>query len=189
MTEAGAKQKATMGQVKALIRRKLRRIPPHEENFLNIYPMMDMMTILLVFLIMQFATESAKFVQSEELQIPYSASLDPVQEAVTIQISATNILVNGQHVVDLRNGQVDPADKQGGSTSFLISRLHTKMQEHRDRLKAIERIDPRNRPFRGDVQIIADYRTPFRTLSEVMYTLGQAEFNVMRFVVLKRPES
>ena len=44
-------QKASMGQVKALIRRKLRRVPPHEEQSLNIYPMMDVMTIILVFLL------------------------------------------------------------------------------------------------------------------------------------------
>ena len=47
-----AEARATVGQ-RAVIRRLLRH-PPHEENF-NIYPMMDMMTILLVFMIMQFA--------------------------------------------------------------------------------------------------------------------------------------
>jgi biopolymer transport protein ExbD len=35
------------------------------------------------------------------------------------------------------------------------------------------------------VQIIADRRTPFRTLSEVIYTLGQAEFAELHFVVLQ----
>ena len=39
----------------------------------------------------------------------------------------------------------------------------------------------------GAVQIIADRRTPFRTLSEVVYTLGQAEFAELHFVVLQGP--
>ena len=37
------------------------------------------------------------------------------------------------------------------------------------------------RPFRGEVRIIADKRTPFRTLGEVIYSLGQAEFGALRF--------
>jgi biopolymer transport protein ExbD len=36
------------------------------------------------------------------------------------------------------------------------------------------------------VQIIADKRTPYRTLSEVIYTLGQTEFKNLRFVVNKK---
>ena len=64
------------------------------------------------------------------------------------------------------------------------SPLHSIMTQHRDRLKTIARMNP-NRPFTGTVTIIADKRTPFRTLSEVIYTLGQAEFSRIRFVVLQ----
>lgn len=178
-------QKATMGQVKALIRRKLRKHDPPEENFLNIYPMMDMMTILLVFMIMQFASSSAAIVQSSELQIPFSTSTVELEEAIPIQISRTEIVVDGDQVLNLRNGQVDSSQKQGGGTGFLITPLLTEMQQHRDRLKLIAQRNP-SRPFRGQVQIVADKRTPFRTLAEVVYTLGQAEFKSMRFVAIKQ---
>ena len=56
--EHGEEKEATMAQVKSLVRRKLRKVPAHEEQSLNIYPMMDMMTILLVFLIQSFAQSS-----------------------------------------------------------------------------------------------------------------------------------
>lgn len=182
---ANGQQKATMGQVKAVIRRKLRKLDEPEENFLNIYPMMDMMTILLVFMIMQFASSSASIVQSSELQIPFSTSQVELEEAVPIQISRTEIVVDGDHVLSLRNGQVDPSQKQGGGTGFLITPLLNEMKQHRDRLKLIAQRNP-SRPFRGQVQIIADKRTPFRTLAEVIYTLGQAEFKSLRFVVIKQ---
>ena len=45
-----------MGDCKRVIRRKLSRREEPQEVGLNIYPMMDMMTILLVFLIMSFAS-------------------------------------------------------------------------------------------------------------------------------------
>ena len=45
-----------------------------------------------------------------------------------------------------------------------------------------------NQPFVGNVQVIADKRTPYRTLSEVIYTLGQTEFKNLRFVVNKKTQ-
>jgi biopolymer transport protein ExbD len=180
----GEEKEATMAQVKSIVRRKLRKVPPHEEQSLNIYPMMDMMTILLVFLIMQFAQASASVVQSEDMQMPYSTSRHEVEEAMPIQISRSDIVVDGHRVLGLRNGIVDPSQKQGGANGFLITPLLTVMQQHRDRLKLIAQHVP-SRPFTGTVQIIADTRTPFRTLSEVIYTMGQAEFSHIHFVVLE----
>jgi biopolymer transport protein ExbD len=186
MSAEGTEEKeATMSQVKALVRRKLKKHPEHEEQSLNIYPMMDMMTILLVFLIMQFAQASASVVQSDEMQMPYSTSRQEVEEALPIQISRTEIVVDSHRVLGLRNGTVDPSQKQGGANGFLITPLLTVMQQHRDRLKLIASHVP-SRPFTGTVQIIADTRTPFRTLSEVIYTLGQAEFSHIHFVVLQQ---
>ncbi|MCC6877121.1 MAG: biopolymer transporter ExbD [Sandaracinaceae bacterium] len=176
--------KATMGQVKALIRRRLRKHPEHEEHSLNIYPLMDVMTILLVFMIMQFAQESANIVQDDSLQIPYSTATTTPLQALPIQISRTEIVVDGRRVLTLRNGQVDPSQKQGGGAGFLITPLHSVLTQHRDRLRQIAAHNP-SRPFTGEVQIIADKRTSFRTLSEVIYTLGQSEFSNLHFVVLQ----
>ncbi len=176
---------ATTSQVKRIIRRKLAKQTPHEEMGLNIYPMMDMMPILLVFLIQSFAQSSAaNVVQSDELQIPRSTAKVDVEPALSITISASEIVVEGKQALSLRNGQVDPSQKQGGSNGFLVTPLLNVLQKHRDRLKLISQSQA-NRPFRGEVQIIADRRTPYRTLVEVLYTMGQSEFKAMRFVVLK----
>ena len=176
---------ATPSQIKRLIRKRIAKHPVHEEMGLNIYPMMDMMTILLVFLIQSFAQSSAaKVVQSEELQLPQSVAKTEVVPALSITISASEISVEGKQSLTLRNGQVDPSQKQGGSNGFLVTPLLNVLQQHRDRLKLIAQSQP-GQPFKGEVQIIADKRTPYRTLVEVLYTMGQSEFKAMRFVVLK----
>ncbi len=176
---------ATMAQCKAVIRRKLGKHEEEMELGLNIYPMMDMMTILLVFLIMQFANASADITQSEELQIPYSTAQEELQQAVPIQVSRNQIVVDGKDVLNLRAGQVDASQKQGGSTGFLVTPLLRVMEKHRDRLKKIAERVP-TKPFTGEVQVVADARTPFRTLTELIYTVGQAEFKTIRFIVLKK---
>ena len=182
--EHSEERTASLADCKRIIRRQLRKREEHEESGLNIYPMMDMMTILLVFLIMQFASSAAEVVQSDDLQIPMSTSQVDAAQALSVVISASEIVVEGKRVLALRNGQVDPSLKQGGGTGWLITPLLANVKLHRDRLKMIASRNPQ-RPFRGDVRIIADKRTPFRTLGEVIYSLGQSEFGALRFVVLK----
>ena len=74
MSQDGDEEVASMGYVKRIIRKRIRRQPQHEATELNIYPLMDVMTILLVFMIMQFAQESAAIVQGPTLQIPWSTA-------------------------------------------------------------------------------------------------------------------
>jgi len=182
--ENSEKRPATLADCKRIIRRKLRKREEHEEVGLNIYPMMDMMTILLVFLIMQFASSAAEVVQTDELQLPTSTSQVEAAQALGIVISNNEVVVEGQSVLALRNGAVDPSLKQGGGTGWLITPLFNNLKQHRDRLKLIASHNTQ-RPFHGEVRLIADKRTPFRTLGEIIYTLGQSEFGALRFIVLK----
>jgi biopolymer transport protein ExbD len=175
---------ASLSDCKRIIRRKLRNREEQEEIGLNISPMRDMMTILLVFLIMQFASSAAEIVQTEELQLPTSTSEVEAAQALSIVISGSEVVMEGKHILGLRNGKVDPSLKQGGGTGWLITPLLNAAKQHRDRLKMIASHNAQ-RPFRGEVRIIADKRTPFRTLGEVIYSLGQAEFGALRFVVLQ----
>ena len=179
-----APEMARTSDVKRIIRKRLRRMPEHQHQELNIYAMMDMMTILLVFLIQQFATTAANITQSAELQIPTSTSERPAEPAVLVTISQNDILVDGTRALSLRNGLIDPSQKNGGANAFLINPLLEPMVTTKDRLKLIASRNPQ-RPFTGEVQIIADRRTPYRTLIEVVYTCGQAEFKNVRFVIIQ----
>ena len=177
---------ASMSYVNRVVRAKLRRRAEPEHFGLNIYPMMDMLTILLVYMMAIFASSSAAAVQeSSELRIPYSTSQVELSDAIAVQISRGGVVVDGKSVLELRSGIVDPSLKQGGSSGFLITPLYKRLSEIRDRKKRTAQRFA-NQPFVGDVQIIADKRTPYRTLSEVIYTLGQTEFKNLRFVVNKK---
>lgn len=175
---------ATASQVKRIIRRRLRKREEASENFLNIYPMMDMMTILLVFLIMQFAVTAADVVQTDQLQIPYSTAQQEAVENTAIMISRTAVTFEGKSLIPLKDGQIDASYKQGGGNGFLITPLFNGLERRREELERIAAF--RKQKFPGEVRIVADKRTPFRTLSEIIYTCGQAQFAQMRFVVLRQ---
>ncbi|MCB9667123.1 MAG: biopolymer transporter ExbD [Myxococcales bacterium] len=174
---------AKMSEVKRIVRRKLRKREEASENFLNIYPMMDMMTILLVFMVMQFSVTSADVVQTQQLQIPYSTSEREAIENTAIMISRQAITLEGKSLIPLKDGQIDASYKQGGGNGFLITPLFTALERRREELEKIAQF--RKQRFSGEVRIVADKRTPFRTLSEVIYSCGQAQFAQMRFVVLR----
>lgn len=185
---------ASMGHVKAIIRRRIRKHVPHEEMSINIYPMMDMMTILLVFLVMQFATSSADIVQSDDLKIPYASVHDKEAPGLSIQISRGSITVDGRNVMGLTDGRVDPNQKRGGGNSFVIVPLLERLTVERKNAEQVSQMrvaaatteaGRREAAFSGDVRIIADKRTQFRTLSEVIYTLGQSGYKNLHFVVLQ----
>lgn len=176
-------QGASMLTLKRMVRRNRAKHAHGAHHGLNIYPMMDMMTILLVFMVMQFAASTASAITpSEELQIPYTTSDADMDEYLMVTISRTSMSVDGEHVLDLRSdGLVDQQDKQGGSAGFVIVPL---LRELREQAESRRRIAAQfaERPFEGNVMIIADRRTPFRTISELIYTLGQAGFKNLKFV-------
>src|SRR5262249_22061876 len=106
-------------------------------NHLNITAMMDMMTILLVFLLKQFAAEQAAMQLSEGLQLPKSVSPLKPTPSVNVTVSTEAIIVEGEKVVPVHAGAVDPAYKPGGVNGFLIQPVVDVLEKHARRLKKI----------------------------------------------------
>ncbi len=85
----------------------------HQQAYLNITPMMDMMTILLVFLLKQFSVQQTAAALSEGLQLPQSTIEQQKPPGVMVQVTQSAIIVDGDPVAPVRNGSVD----EGGSCS------------------------------------------------------------------------
>ena len=72
-----------------------------EINFLNITAMMDMMTIILVFLLKSLSTSTASLPQSQDMQLPKSiltTEPDSEPEGLAVIISKSQLIV-GETVV------------------------------------------------------------------------------------------
>src|SRR5688572_15589695 len=95
---------------KAELRKAVRRNAHEQEvNFLNIVAMLDIMTIILVFLLKTLGESSTAIPQSDDLRLPTSiVKTDPHQEGVTVTVSKTQILVGDQKILTLpgRESQV-----------------------------------------------------------------------------------
>jgi biopolymer transport protein ExbD len=178
----------------AVYKRELRkafsrnRVEP-EINFLNITAMMDMMTIILVFLLKSMSASSASIPQSDDLSMPKSVlTTEASQEGLAILVSKSHIVVDDNAVCpvppDATHGVEGKYKRSGGSNDLYIVPLANAAQSWRDRdvsLRAAMGKDTSS----SEAIIIADSNMPFRLLTEVVFTLGQTSFAKFHLMVMQ----
>ncbi|SEN02182.1 MULTISPECIES: ExbD/TolR family protein [Stigmatella] len=181
-TPAQEEQLLRMRYRKAMARKKRKeRDAAGEIKELNITAMMDMMTILLVFLLKSFASSSASVTASEDVRPPISTTRATPRDTVAVTITPKNILVGDKEVVRLVNGQV-PADQLQGR---LVLGLDAQLKKEVEKLKYIADRNPAA-PFSRELSIIGDKKVPYDMLLTILYTAGQNELENYRFVVLMK---
>jgi biopolymer transport protein ExbD len=152
---------------------------------LNITAMMDMMTIILVFLLKSYQASALNVNQTEALKLPASSTQIKPQDNINITISLNEIAVNDKVAVKLGTGVIPAAMKQDGKAdSFYVESIYALLKQQVDKQKLIAQYNSKM-PFSGRVNIIADRRIPYRTLMEILYTAGQAELGEYKFMTLK----
>jgi len=152
---------------------------------LNIVAMMDMMTILLVFLLKSYQASTLSVNMSESLTIPVSSTQLVPQENISITVSMNEVAVNDRKVVPLQLGVIPAAYKEGGrAEAFYVGSIFDALKKEVDKQKYIAQYN-KNAPFSGRINVVADKRVTYRTLMEVLYTAGQAELGEYKFMVMK----
>jgi len=149
---------------------------------LNITPMLDMMTILLVFLLKSYAS-STENVNVANLVLPYSTTQLRTEEALQLMITADAVLVDQRIVTELDQGRIRPEDLPEGPGGYLIKPLYDALEQRASHFKSIERYG--GSQFVGRVALVADKGTPYGLLFRVLYTCGRAEFGRFKLFVQK----
>ena len=93
------------------------------------------------------------------------------------------LLVEGDAIAPINNGAVDPAVKRDGENGYYISPLVDILEKHAKREKRVAELT--GQKFEAQLMIVADKTTPYRLLTEVLYSCGQAGYANYRLLVLK----
>jgi biopolymer transport protein ExbD len=166
--------------------RRAARARAEEISELNIVAMMDMMTIILVFLLKSYSASSINVNINDELKVPQSTTQVQPQDNVNVTISLSEVAVNDRRAFEVRAGRIPASATEGGKAdSFYVGALYEALKKEVDKQKYIAERN-RDHPFTGRVNIIADRRVPYRTIVEVLYTAGQAELGEYKLMVLKQ---
>lgn len=188
-TQGGRAKPGMLGWISAkrVFRRRKKEIKEHGEAIeeLNITAMLDMMTIILVFLLKSYSASSTAVTLTDDLLLPVSDSQQKIEEAIRVTVSRKEITVEDRKVCDLVNGSVDPSFKRDGDAGYFITPLFNGLQIEVKRLEQIARLNPRV-TFKGRIIIIAHKAITYRLLTEVLYTAGQAKLGAFQLLVLRK---
>jgi biopolymer transport protein ExbD len=153
-----------------------------EISDLNITPMLDLMTIILVFLLMNFASSSSN-VNVANLTLPYSSAKLPIEEALTMTITKEGVLVDQRLVTRFDNGRIAEADLVDGAGTYLVRPVYDALSAKAEHFKRIE--DGGGTQFVGRIAVIADKSTPYSVIFPLLFTAGRAEFGQFKMFVQK----
>ncbi len=152
-----------------------------EEGNLNITSLMDVVSIIVVYLLKSYGTDPVVITPTAGQKVPMSRADAPIQDGVPVYVSQRSITFGSQRVVQLdENGDVDPAAVQGN----LIGPLYDLMAEEADRSKQTSA--SKGEEWKGTVIMVGDQKMKFSTLVKVMYTAGKAEYAQYAFCVIQQ---
>lgn len=152
-----------------------------EEMALQITSMADVFTILLVFLLKSFTTGAVSINPSQGLLLPNANASQPAPEALKLEIAEKGISIEEKSVAPLSGFEFTPTDvrKDGVSQS-----LEKQLEIARKRQTLIAKAN-------SDVQvdakilIIADQRTPYKTLKTVLASAAIHGYTDFKLIVAK----
>lgn len=158
-------------------KKKKFHLPGDDVNGLNLTAMMDMMTILLVFLLKSYATEPDKFQVNDKLRPPTSTVEERMDPAIQVVVTSDDILVDDERVVSVKD-----VNTTGTGQQLAITPVFEALSKRVDHLKKLESLG--GTPFDGKLLVVAHEGTPYALISAVLYTAGQAQLSRFRLVVM-----
>jgi biopolymer transport protein ExbD len=176
------KQHISNREAHRLIRRYRSTLEADEEHTgLNITAMMDMMTILLVFLLKSFAVSSGLIVPSEnDLRLPKAAITGEPPTALVVAVTKKALLVEGQTIFALGEGRLYGERRSGQSLEIKelkqVLSMIGELNEEKAKAAGIE--------YKRRLLLVADKDTPYDLIVSIVYTGLLATFNEYQLVVI-----
>jgi biopolymer transport protein ExbD len=159
--------------------RQSRKRRGDNEVKLNITSMMDMFTIILVFLIKNFSTEGAIVTPANNLTLPKSSVERHAKEALSVKVSRSTITVENLSVIDKNEFSTLLNQKE-----FMIEPLRRMLSKYAEEGRKMAQIS--GKEFSGEITIQGDVEIPYNVLTRVMYTCGQAGYPNMNLFVYRQ---
>ena len=155
------------------------------EMTLNITSMMDMFTIILVFLLFSFKAQDETFSMAKGIKLPPSTSNMELQDALNIQMSKDALIVQEALVMPLNDGTLPENVELEGSKIVKLYEVIEREGELRKKKKEAQG-DALTDEEKSIVIFQAGHRVRFEDIDKVMKTAAMAGFPNFRFAVMKK---
>lgn len=143
---------------------------------LKLTSMIDMFTILLVFLLKSYSAEGQIMSVSPDLQLPESTAQKAPKTTSIIAITNDLILLDGKQIGTISNVM--------SNNKLLIPELLNELNRLRQLSERVGEIHS-EMGFTGAISIQGDRQLPYLVIKKIMFTCGQVGFNDMMLAVTK----
>jgi len=147
---------------------------------LRLTAMIDMFTILLVFLLKSFSVEGEIMSVAQDLRLPESTAQTPPKAAPILVVTNEWIILDGT--------PVEKVETVLTQRDNIINSLKARLQQIRAFSESLAQLNA-NMRFKGNIAIQGDKEIPFGLLKKIMFTCGQVGFNDMLLVVNQAEQS
>ncbi len=144
---------------------------------INLVSMIDMFIIIIIYLLVN--TAAVQVIGAEQVDLPKSLSLEPPRETVSVIISSTDILVDGEAVMKVE-------DAKAGNDAVLETLKARLLQESPPTPVQQQAGAAGERADGGEVNILADKNIPYSLLKRVMATCTAAQFDKISLGVIPK---
>jgi biopolymer transport protein ExbD len=139
--------------------------------------LVDMFTIIVIFLLMNFSANGEVLYMSKDIKLPDAYHGAMLERAPVISVSGEAVTFDGRMLLqtaDLEKGDV-----------LNVPELEDALRDEKRRYEQIHANDP-DHPFRGLVNVQADRHIPFKVIKRVMFACNQSGFGNINFAALSR---
>lgn len=158
-----------------------RFLPKYKPGGLILTPLLDMFTIILIFLIVSFEAEDQNFELDPDLELPVSSARSVFKPAVNVSITGNELKVDDVTVATMTNGRFAPSAYDSGEVTPLVEKLQT----YHERLVA-NSPDLETADERAIVLVQADRQLDYATLYLVLRSASASGFVKYRLAIMKK---
>lgn len=153
--------------------RKRRRNGPGSHAMPAMVPMIDMLTILVVYLLVH-AADYDILPNAKKISIPQSVSETKPHDSTTLTVTQDMIYVNGAAVISVASAIA--------SAEPVVEPLRASLKAEADKRLLAQAEDPTAR----EVTVLADKSLPYSLLKKIMQTCSAAAYGKMSLAVIEK---
>lgn len=152
---------------------------------LMITSMMDMFTIILIFLLFSFSDNPEKIQLENDLELPHSSAQEDYSDSIRLVLSQGSLLLDGEIVATLNDGQLEGLNPARLKESDLYKRLvaHKSLSEAQPVDSGVDWMQEKGK--QNQILFLCDKKHPFKIINPVIKAAGMAGFPNFQFAVIE----
>jgi hypothetical protein len=143
--------------------------------------MMDMFTIVLLFLLCSLSSKPERIRLDKDLELPYSSAEISYDQNIKIVLTKSQLMIDDEKIAEVKNGKISGLDEKDLKTSLLYKRLKENFEKSKEKTV----MNPDEKAKEHQVVFVCDKSHEFSVINQVIKTAGLAGYPNFQFAVLQ----